>query len=165
MSAYQLAQLNIARMVAPIDSPILADFVANLDRINALAERSPGFVWRLQTVGGDATAISHFGENMLVNMSVWASVQALHRYAYKSAHTNIMRRRKEWFEKMREVYSVLWWIRAGHQPSLVEAQAKLEHLRAHGPSAQAFTFRKPFPAPDQLSEGNLSPLGDTCPAA
>ena len=121
-------------------------------------------MWRLQTVGGDATAISHFGEDMLVNMSVWASVQALHRYVYKSAHTDVMRRRKEWFEKMREVYGVLWWVPAGHQPSLVEAQAKLEHLREHGPSAGAFTFRKSFPAPDQLSEGNLSPFDDTCPA-
>lgn len=95
MSDYQLAQLNIADMVAPIDSPVLADFVASLDRINALADGSEGFVWRLQTEDGDATAIRHFGEDMLVNMSVWASVEALHGYVYKSAHTDVMRRRKE----------------------------------------------------------------------
>ncbi len=108
MSSYQLAQLNIARLVAPIDSPVLADFVANLDRINALADRSLGFVWRFQTKDGDASAIRHFGGDMLVSMSVWENVKALNYYVYESALVEIMRRRKEWFELMDEVYLVLW---------------------------------------------------------
>jgi len=164
MSAYQLAQLNIARLAAPINSPILAEFVAALDRINALADRSPGFVWRLQTEEGDATAIRHFGADMLVNMSVWEDVEALHRYVYKSDHAKVMRRRKEWFEKMREVYVVLWWIPRGHRPSLIEAEAKLVCLRENGPTSEAFTFRKPFTAPDQANKDDLSPLDDACPA-
>ena len=164
MSSSQLAQLNLARLVAPIESPILADFVANLDRINALAEHSPGFVWRLQTDGGDATTIRYFGTDMLVNLSVWESVEELHRYVYESAHIEIMRRRKEWFEKMRENHVVLWWVPAGHRPSLLEAEAKMGHVRKLGPSQEAFTFGKPFPAPDRAIDGDLSARDYTCPA-
>ena len=151
MSSYQLAQLNIARLVAPIDSPVLADFVANLDRIDALADRSLGFVWRFQTKDGDASAIRHFGEDMLVNMSVWENVEALNCYVYESAHIEIMRRRKEWFELMDEVYLVLWWVPERHRPSLPEAEAKLGLLRENGPSPEAFTFAKPFQAPGQVA--------------
>lgn len=164
MSAYQLAQLNIAHLAAPIDSPVLADFVASLDRVNALADDSPGFVWRLQTEDGNATAIRPFGDDMLVNMSVWENVEALHSYVYKSAHAEVMRRRKEWFEKTREVYMVLWWVPTGHRPSLAEAEAKLMALREHGPSPDAFTFRKPHRPPDEAFEGDLTPFDDTCPA-
>ena len=147
MPTIQLAQLNLARLVAPLESPKLSDFVANLERINALAEQSPGFVWRLQTEDGDATAIQHFGEDTLVNLSVWEDLESLHRYVYESAHIEIMRRRKEWFEKMRDSHLVLWWIPAGRRPSLHEAEAKLERLRIHGPNQEAFNFRNPFPAP------------------
>ena len=108
MSAYELAQLNIARMKEPLESPTMADFVANLDRINALAESSPGFVWRLQTAEGDATALRPLGADTLVNVSVWRDVDSLNKYVYSSAHVEIMRRRKEWFERMREAYVVLW---------------------------------------------------------
>lgn len=100
MATYQLAQLNIALMTAPIDSPVMADFVANLDRINALAERSPGYVWRLQTDDGNATALRPFGEEYLVNLSVWRDIESLQDYVYRSAHTEILRRRKEWFTRM-----------------------------------------------------------------
>src|SRR5271156_573356 len=103
MSRFELAQLNVGIIRAPMDSPIMADFAANLDRINALADDSPGFVWRLQTEAGDATAIRPFEDaNMLVNMSVWRDVESLNQYVYRSAHVDIMRRRKEWFERMRE---------------------------------------------------------------
>ena len=164
MSAYQLAQLNIARMREPLESPVMADFVANLERINALAERSPGFIWRLQTEEGDATALRPMGENVLVNMSVWRDVEALNDYVYGSAHVEIMRRRKEWFERMREVYVVLWWVRQGHRPTVPEASAKLDLLRKHGPTEQAFTFRRAFLPPDAPQPRAPFAFGDECPA-
>jgi len=100
MSRFELAQLNIAKMKGPLDSPLLADFVANLDRINALAESSPGFVWRLQTDQGNATNLRPLGDMTLVNLSVWRDVESLQTFVYKSAHAQIMTRRKEWFERM-----------------------------------------------------------------
>lgn len=147
MASSELAQLNIARMRAPMESPLMADFVANLDRINALADAAPGFVWRLQDEAGNATAIRPFGEDMLVNLSVWRDVESLKEYVYRSAHVDIMRRRREWFDPMAEASVVLWWVPAGHRPELDEAAEKLDHLRRHGPTASAFTFRAPFPAP------------------
>jgi len=148
MSSYQLAQLNIAIMREPLASPAMADFVANLDRINLLADGTPGFIWRLQTEDGDATALRPLGADTLVNMSVWRDVESLGAFVYRSAHADIMRRRREWFERMAQAYVVLWWVPAGHRPSIAEALARLDLLRAHGASAQAFTFRQPFPAPD-----------------
>lgn len=147
MNRYELAQLNIALMKAPIDSPVLADFVANLDRINALADGAPGFVWRLQTDDGNAMAFRPFGDDYLVNMSTWTDVESLSAYAYKTAHVEIMRRRAEWFEHMREAYAVLWWVPAGHRPTPEEAKARLEMLRERGPSPEAFTFKSAFPPP------------------
>lgn len=163
MSDYELAQLNIAHMVAPLESPALADFVANLDRINALAEASPGYVWRLQTDDGNATALRPFGEDMLVNLSVWESVAALHHYVYRSAHVEILRRRKEWFASMREAYQVLWWVPRGHRPTVLEAKAKLEHLRAHGPGPDAFTFKRAWPPPD-ADGAPVEGFDEACPA-
>ena len=148
MSAFELAQLNIAIMKEPLESPSMADFVTSLDRINALAEAAPGFVWRLQTEEGDATAMRPMGEDTLVNMSVWRDIESLNRYVYGTAHVDIMRRRKEWFERMRDASVVLWWVRQGHRPTVPEAIAKLELLRTQGPSAEAFTFRHAFLAPD-----------------
>lgn len=142
MPGWQLAQLNIAHLSAPIDSPELADFVANLDRINALAEQSPGFIWRLQDDVGNATGIEQpFGEDLIVNMSVWESVEALHNYVYRSAHSQIMSRRKEWFQRMKAVYTVLWWVPTGHQPDVMEAHRKLLLLESNGPGPDAFTFK------------------------
>ena len=164
MSRYELAQLNIAVMKEPLGSPGMADFVANLDRINALAEATPGFVWRLQSDAGNATDFRPLGDSTLVNMSVWKDVDALNRYVYKSAHAEIMRRRNEWFEKMKEAFVVLWWIPEGHRPTIEEAIAKLEHLRAHGPTESAFTFRKAFPPPDAAEARTPFALGDACPA-
>lgn len=163
MPAYQLAQLNIATLKAPLDSPILADFVANLDPINALAEASPGFVWRLQTPAGDATALRPLGEDVIVNMSVWEDVAALNAFTYRGDHVQIMRRRREWFHHM-ELFMVLWWVPAGHEPTEQEAIERLEHLRAHGPTPEAFTFRRAFPPPDQAPVAELPALGDACPA-
>lgn len=165
MSRYQLAQLNVGTIKGPIDSPVMAEFVANLDRINALAEQSPGFVWRLQGDDGNATTLATpLGENVIPNMSVWEDVASLNHYVYKSAHVEIMKRRKEWFERMQDAFVVLWWVPQGHRPSIGEAVARLEHLRAHGSSDFAFTFRDARPAPDAAPAPQAAPLGDACPA-
>ena len=145
--SYELAQLNIATLREPLDSPKMADFVANLERINALAEAAPGFVWRLQTEQGDATGLRPMGEDILVNLSVWTDVESLSAFVYRSAHGEIMRRRKEWFERTADAYVVLWWVPAGQRPTPREAEARLAHLRRHGASAEAFTFRQAFAPP------------------
>ena len=165
MSVYELAQLNIGLIKGPMDSPIMADFAANLERINALAERSPGFVWRLQSAEGDATAIRPFeNENMLINMSVWRDVESLSKYVYSSAHVELMRRRRGWFERMADAFLVLWWVPKDHRPSIAEAVARLELLRANGPSAEAFTFRQAFSPPDAPQTVRPVAFGDECPA-
>lgn len=149
MSGYQLAQLNVATLLAPLDSPQLADFVANLAPINALAEQSPGFVWRLQDEEGDATAFRPFGDNMIVNMSVWRDVASLQAFAYRSGHSEFVRRRREWFEKASEAIFVLWWVPEGHEPDLAEAAERIALLRDRGPTRAAFTFRDAFPPPGE----------------
>jgi hypothetical protein len=164
-SSYQLAQINIGRIVAPLDDPQLAGFVNNLDRINALAESHPGFVWRFQTDEGNATAVRPYEDDrVLLNFSVWKDIDSLREFTYSGAHVEIMRRRKEWFEKMTEAYMALWWVPAGHRPSVAEAVSRLEHLRQFGPSAEAFTFRQLFPPPDAgVEEQNPVTLEDPCP--
>jgi hypothetical protein len=164
MSRYELAQLNIGKIVDAIDSPALADFVANLDRINALAEHSPGFVWRLQTEEGNATSLSPLGPNEIVNMSVWKDVASLNHYVYKTAHVEIMKRRKEWFERMTDAYVVLWWVPQGQRPTVEDAIARLARLRASGPTSFAFTFKQAFPPPDAPSTQAAPSFGDACPA-
>jgi hypothetical protein len=148
MAAYQLAQLNIATMKEPLESPSMADFVANLERINALAEASEGYVWRLQDEAGDATAFRPFGDDVLVNLSVWSDVQALSDYVYRSAHTEMLKRRQEWFSKVSAAHMVLWWVPAGHRPSVQEAAERLALLRERGANAQAFSFRQAFAPPE-----------------
>jgi hypothetical protein len=165
MAAYELAQLNVGIIKGPMDSPVMADFAANLERINALADRSPGFAWRLQTEEGNATSIRPFeNENLLLNMSVWRDLESLQKYVYGSAHVEIMRRRREWFERMQEAFFVLWWVPAGHRPSIADAIAKLEVLRAKGSTPEAFTFRQPFPAPDAVQTESTIACGGECPA-
>ena len=165
MPAWELAQLNIGVIKGPMDSPVMADFASNLERINAVAEQSPGFVWRLQTEAGDATAIRPFDDpNLLVNMSTWRDVESLNRYVYSSAHVEVMRRRREWFERMDQAILVLWWVPQGHRPSIEEAVARLELLRKHGPTAAAFNFRSAFPAPDAGATRTPAAFDDACPA-
>jgi hypothetical protein len=145
---FQLAQLNIGTPRASMDSEELAGFVALLAPINALADDSPGFVWRLQTEDGDATAIRAFDDDrLIVNMSVWTSLETLGDFVYRSAHVDVMRRRREWFHAMTELFMTLWWIPGGTVPTIPEAEQRLHHLRDHGPSPWAFTFREPFPPP------------------
>jgi len=144
-----LAQYNLARLLAPLDDPRLADFVANLHRINTLGDRSPGFVWRHQGEDGTSTFVRVRGDPLiLINFSVWESIEALFEYTYRSDHASVYRRRREWFEAPTEAHLVLWWIPAGHNPSVEEGEERLDYLRANGPTQEAFTFKQRFPAPD-----------------
>src|ERR1043166_8374647 len=148
MSSYHLAQVNIARMRAPLDSPVMAEFVALLPIVNAEADRSPGFVWRLSTPEGDATSIKAFDDPMiLVNMSVWASVEALKAFVYRSGHISPLRDRLKWFEKPDRESMAMWWIPAGHIPTVEEAKARLEYRREHGDTEFAFSFASVFAPP------------------
>ena len=137
----QLAQLNIARLLAPLDDPRLEGFVNNLDRVNGLGDASPGFVWRLQTDDGDATALRPFPDpDIIVNLTLWESVESLRAFAYKGEHLEVFKQRRQWFEERVEPMVVLWWVADGHIPSVEEARERLEFLRRHGPSPWAFPF-------------------------
>lgn len=151
-SRYQLAQMNIARLVAPLTDPVMAEFVANLAPINALAEASPGFVWRFQTEHGDATAVRPYDDDrIIVNFSVWDDLSSLRGFVFRSAHAAVMKRRREWFERLTDEYIALWWVLAAHRPTVAEAVARIEHLKRHGPSPEVFTFREFYPAPDSVA--------------
>ena len=150
MSGYRLAQINVGRFLHLRDDPANADFMNALDPVNAQADTAPGFVWRLVGDGNDATDLvpDESDPQLLVNMSVWTDVQALADYVYRNSdHLVFMRRRKEWFEKI-EIFMALWWVPAGHIPSVTEGMERVALLRANGPSADAFTFRETFAAPD-----------------
>lgn len=145
---WHLAQVNIALMRASLDDPLMQGFVEQLDFINALADRSPGFVWRLQTEEGDATAVRAYeDERILFNLSVWESLEALHAYVYRSAHVEVLKERKRWFAPMEARHLALWWVPAGHVPDVAEARGRLEHLQRHGPTPEAFTFQRRFAPP------------------
>jgi len=140
--ARHLAQLNIGRIRHETDDPRMADFMNNLERVNAIAERSPGFVWRYKDDSGNATSTRPFADpRMLVNMSVWESVEALEKFAWQTVHTRFYARKHEWFEKLDGAYFVLWHVPVGHRPSVQEAIERLEHLKAHGPSEHAFGWQ------------------------
>ncbi len=146
---YHLAQINIGRLVAPIDDPRIADFIAQLDPINALAEQSPGFVWRLKSDSGNATDIAYNDDPFVhVNMSVWKSVDALRDYVYRSLHAQVLKDRAKWFEKMDKPYYCLWWIPAGHIPTVAEGRERLEHYQLYGPTPHSFWFSKCYPQPE-----------------
>jgi hypothetical protein len=156
---FHLAQVNIGRIRAPLEDPIMDGFRNQLDVINALADRTPGFVWRLQTEQGNAMAIRPFDgdERMAINMSVWESLEALQQFVYRSAHASSLRDRKQWFESIDGPILTLWWIPEGHVPTIAEALERLQLLKERGPSPAAFTFRKPFAAPDD-GERRAMPL-------
>ena len=157
---YELPQLNIARFRLPAEHPVNADFMNSLDRVNAAAEAQPGFVWRFTGDGNDATDVQAFDDPLiLVNMSVWADIQSLVNYVYRNPdHKDIMRRRKEWFDKI-DFHLVLWWIEAGRRPTIDEAKIRLELLRQNGPTYAAFTFKQPFAAP---TGEVINPFKDEC---
>lgn len=157
---YQLAQLNIARFRMPQDHPINNDFVNNLDRVNKIAESQPGFVWRFTGEGNDALDVQAFDDpNIAVNMSVWSDLESLGAFVYRNQeHLAIMRRRNDWFEKIK-IHLVLWWLEEGHIPTIDEAKHRLEKLLMHGPTKEAFTFRQPYPPP---SGRQIQPVMDEC---
>jgi hypothetical protein len=165
MKKFQIAQVNIGRMRASLDDPLLAGFVARLDDINALADSSPGFVWRLKTETGDATALRPYDDDrILFNMSVWQTPEQLRDFVYRSLHVDVMRQRRSWFEKFQGMYYALWWVPAGHVPSIDEAKERLDHLRVHGETGYSFSFKKVFPAPGSPDSAPSIGFGDACPA-
>ena len=145
MRNVHIAQVNIARMKAPLDDPAMAGFIARLDELNALADRSPGFVWRLQTAEGNATYLRPFNdERIIVNMSVWETIEQLQEYVYRTGHAEVFRQRYSWFERFPAAYLALWWALVGHIPGIEEAKERLAHLEKHGPTPFAFTFKSRF---------------------
>jgi heme-degrading monooxygenase HmoA len=163
---FHLAQVNIALPREPLDAPLLADFVAALDPVNAAADAAPGFVWRLQTDAGDATGIKAFGdERLIVNMSVWESLEALRAFAYADKkHLAVLRRRREWFARLADLHMVLWWVPADELPTVQEAEERLALLRSAGPSPAAFTFKEYFTPPDDATGVGVTDDRDLCPA-
>ena len=149
---YHLAQVNIARMLGPIDSPVMVEFVNNLDRINAVADKSEGFVWRLKDEENNATSMKIFeDEFLIVNMSVWTSLEALFKFTYQSAHTEIFKRKKEWFSKMQDMHMAFWYVKEGEVPTTEEAKKRLAYLNEHGETPHAFTFKSKFTAVEALN--------------
>lgn len=164
MSGWHLAQINVARGVAAIDDPEMAEFVAQLDAINAVADASPGFVWRLQSESGNATDIQAYADpRIIINVSVWESAEALFDYVYRSEHLSVLRRRRDWFERADRPIMALWWIEAGTTPSVEEGIARLDYLAEHGPTERAFTFKERFPAPGDDAGGRRERNPDLVP--
>ena len=150
MGNYHLAQMNIATALYDMEDPRMTGFVNKLDEVNALAEQAPGFVWRLQSDSGSAVDIKVYDDpNIIINMSVWEDADSLFEYTYHTDHVRVFADRAKWFHNHNKVPAlVLWWVPAGRLPDEQEGKDKLEHLRAHGPSPEAFTLKKRFPAPE-----------------
>jgi Domain of unknown function (DUF3291) len=167
MAEYHLAQVNIGRVKGPIDSPVMAGFVARLEEINAIADNAPGFVWRLQTPAGNATYYRPYPEDdrILINMSVWQSVEALKNYVYHTAHAELLKERQAWFEIFKGSYMALWWVPTGHRPGMDEAKKRLAYLDVHGPSEFAFTFKKTFQPSERFQQAIDWSSFEPCPAA
>jgi hypothetical protein len=165
VAGFHVAQVNLARPLEPLDSELLREFVEALDPVNAVADSAPGFVWRLQTEEGNATGVPVFDDDsLIVNMSVWESIEALRAFVYTApAHLAVMKRRREWFSRM-ETHLALWWIPAGHVPTVAEAEERVTLLSAIGPSPDAFSFRRHFPPPDGGAPDAVDDDRWLCPA-
>jgi Domain of unknown function (DUF3291) len=165
LAHYNIAQVNIGRIRAELNDPVMAGFVNRLEEINALADASPGFVWRLIVNDGNATYLRPFGDpRMLLNMSVWETVEELRNFVFQTAHKELLRQRHAWFEKLTEVYTALWWVPMGHIPSVDEAKRRLAHLEANGPTQFAFTFQSVFQPDEQFQLGIDWSSFRPCPA-
>ncbi|MPR00294.1 DUF3291 domain-containing protein [Modestobacter sp. I12A-02628] len=168
--AVDLAQVNVSRLLAPLESALLAPFVAALDEVNAEGDRAPGFLWRLQTEDGNATAVEAFGwdvagsHGVIVNLTTWTSVETLADFVFAGRHLDIMRRRREWFARATEATTALWWVPAGHRPSTDEAEDRVRRLRRDGPTVDAFTLRHPFAAPGHVGPPPRAGDDRLCPA-
>lgn len=146
--AYHLAQINIAKLLEPIDSLLLEDFVGDLDRINEIAEKSAGFVWRLKDDSGNATSINPFDDaSFIVNISVWETVEDLKYFVYNSGHMEVFRKRAKWFERMKTPHMALWWIKIDDYPTLEDGKNKLLELEKYGDTPSSFSFKELFDAP------------------
>jgi hypothetical protein len=166
MANYHIAQINIGRAKGPVEDPMMAGFMTRLDDLNALADRSPGFVWRLQTLEGNATYFRPYehDDRILLNMSVWETIDALRHYVYKTAHAEILRHREEWFERFAGIYLALWWVPVGHIPGIDEAKKRLAHLDQHGPTQFAFTFQTMVQPDEQFQQTIDWSSFEPCPA-
>jgi len=168
--AFELAQVNASRLLAPLESAQLAPFMAALDEVNAEGDAAPGFLWRLQTEDGNATAVQAFGwdvagsHGVIVNLTTWQSVEALAGFVFSGRHLEIMRQRRQWFHQAAEATTALWWVPGGHRPSTDEAEDRVRQLRRRGPSTDSFTFRNLFPAPGQTATDVHSGDDWLCPA-
>lgn len=150
--SHNLSQVNISRMIAPLNSLIMVDFVAKLDSINELADSAPGFVWRLQTEAGNATSISAYDDELILfNLSVWESIDDLKQFVYRSQHGKVMGDRQKWFRKSSGTNMALWWVPMGHIPTVDEAKKRLQHLKDFGESAYAFSFKNQFFTKEPIS--------------
>jgi hypothetical protein len=165
MTTYHLAQVNIGRIKAPLDDPRMAGFMSRLDELNALADRSPGFVWRLQTSEGNATYFRPYDDDrILMNMSVWENVEALRNYVYRTVHIELVRQRQEWFETFASNYLALWWVPAGHKAGIDEAKKRIAHLDTYGPTEYAFNFKTVFQPHEEFQRGIDWSSFQPCPA-
>ncbi len=166
MPKYHIAQVNIGRIKAPLDDVVMAGFTGRLNEINALADGSPGFVWRLQTDEGNATYFRPYPEDdrILLNMSVWKTIEDLKHYVYRTAHAELLRQRQAWFEKFAGAYTALWWVPIGHIPGIDEAKKRLAYIDAHGPTEFAFTFKKIFEPDEEFQSGIDWKSFEPCPA-
>jgi hypothetical protein len=166
MANYHIAQINIGRAKRPVEDPMMAGFMTRLDDLNALADRSPGFVWRLQTLEGNATYFRPYehDDRILLNMSVWETIDALRHYVYKTAHAEMLRHREEWFERFAGIYLALWWVPVGHIPGIDEAKKRLAHLDQYGPTQFAFTFKTIVQPDEQFQQTIDWSSFEPCPA-
>ncbi len=166
MYSLHIAQVNIARMRGTLEDPLMSGFVARLGEINALADGSPGFVWRLQTDAGNATYLRPYGDDrIIINLSVWETLEDLRNFVYRGDHADVLRQRQDWFEKLDVPVVALWWVPAGHVPSIDEAKKRLAHLQEHGPTAFAFSFRSPFPPDEELARATNWSAFEPCPTS
>lgn len=155
MSKLHLAQVNIAKRLAPMDDPIMQDFVNNLDKINAIADNSEGFVWRLQDEDKDEAAAIFKDDTLLINMSVWENIEALFNYTYNSGHIEVFKRKKEWFSKMKMMHMAFWYVPEGYEPTFQDAKDRLDYLNTHGDTPYAFSFKSKFTV---LDSQNFTPI-------
>jgi hypothetical protein len=165
MKKLHVAQVNIARMRAPLEDPMMRGFVERLDEINALADGSPGFVWRLQTDAGNATYLRPYDDEwIIINLSIWETIEDLRNFVYGGNHADVLRQRRDWFEKLQTPVVALWWIPAGHIPSIDEAKKRLAHLQERGPTPFAFSFRTVFPPDEEVVAATDWSAFEPCPA-
>lgn len=147
---HYIATSNVARMLAGYEDAAMAGFLERLDPVNAVADASPGFIWRYESGDEESEEVRVFGDKqILFNMSVWESIEALEKFAYQSVHLEVLQKKSNWFERPTRTPLVLWWVKAGHVPSVVEAKERFDVLWRDGPTPIAFTFKERFPAPQE----------------